>query len=117
MKDLTGQKWSKRFAAHSDIDLQFIADKGAPVTAGLVDEFVKGVNERVGRELLQHGDNFTGLTRWAEGPTKAYQDATTILIGQSGYMGMGPGLTGFLGFLDPTWREAAQTFFRIPGVP
>jgi hypothetical protein len=117
MEDHTGQRWFKLFLAHSDIDLQFIVQNGGPVSAQMVDEFVAGVNSRLGRELFQHGDNFTGLTQWALGPTKAYQDAPTVIIGKPGYLGMGPGLNGFLGYLNDEWRKAVLVYFSIPGVP
>ena len=112
-------KAGRTFLAHSDIDLQFIVENGAPVVnVTRVEEIYGDVNKTFRKPILRHGDNFSGLTWWVpNGPTLGRQNKTTIFISQSGYIGQGPGIAGFLGFLTPAWRDAVKTFLNMPEVP
>ncbi len=119
LRKMRNKETGKIFWAHSDIDLQFIAQNGAPVVdVRTVEKIFGDVNNTFRKPILQHGDNFSGLTQWLpKGPTRVHQDTTTIFISQSGYIGQGSGIAGFLGFLTPAWRNAVETFLNMPEVP
>ena len=81
-------------------------------------EIYKDINDAFGKDMLRHGNNFSELTqRVPDSPTTRRPNKTTIFISQSSYIGQGPGIAGFLGFLTPAWRDAVKTFLNMPEVP
>lgn len=105
--------WLPRFL-HSDIDLQFIVQDGI-LKASKVDvaEFVTDLNKNLGRNLFQHGDNFTGMLHFVS-PRANYtrQIKSMILINSSGFIGQGHGVDAMLGWLPSQDRRTISVLLE-----
>lgn len=113
LRKMRDKKTGKIFWAHSDIDIQVIAQNGVPMNPKDVKKFVRELNTSIGgNPFFQHADNISGVLGRSEGAALTYLQQPTILISHGGSAIVENATV----FLNDDWRAIIEGLISQPNL-